>query len=149
MRLGKSPYMHLAQGEYSGIYIGRFFRIRLMEHTLISVTGRSWLVSIYSGDNKDFILDLFVDFGKTGYIVTYGVLVACRTGADHNDKFIDLSGNDVLEFGVSFSLHSNKMTGKRHYIPHFFRCWNVLLVYETHISSAPFRFYILDRFMRP
>ena len=130
--------MHFTQGKYASINICCFFRVWLMEHSFISISRCPGFVCIDPWDDKDFILNLFVNFCKTRNIVAYSVFITGGTRSYHKNKFVCFSRNNVLKFRITFVFNSCEMAGKRHDIPDFIGCWNILFVYETHKISAPF-----------
>ena len=60
-----STHVHLADRDQSGKKVRFFLRIRLMDHSLVSFTGRTWFVCVNTRDDKDFILDFFLNFAKS------------------------------------------------------------------------------------
>ena len=94
--------LHLPHGNKTGKKIGLFFRIRLMYDSLIALTGCSGLIGVYSGNQDQLVLYLFVYLCKTGHIFADSILIICGTGTDDHEKLVAFAGNDISDLTVSF-----------------------------------------------
>ena len=63
--------VHMTDCNNSRIKIRCLIRIRLMEHSFISLAGRSWFICINSWNNHQFIFYFFIDFCQTIHILTH------------------------------------------------------------------------------
>ena len=97
--------VHLTNGDDACQHILAFFRIRLMEHSLIADALGPWLVRIDSRNDENLILDLLLHLHKAGHIFQHRILAVGRARPDDKKKAIILSIENILDDPVAFLLH--------------------------------------------
>ena len=94
--------VHLTDGNQTGKHIRSFFRIWLVNHTLVTFACCTWFICINSRNDQNFIFDFFLNFAETEKIVTYSIFVVRRTRSDDGKKFIGFPGKNITDFLISF-----------------------------------------------
>ena len=67
---GKSTFldcmnMHFTDSNQSCEHVRSFLRVRLMNYSLIALTGSSWFICIYARYDYNLIINFFLNFGKS------------------------------------------------------------------------------------
>ncbi len=128
--------MELSHRDDACEYIRLLFRIRLMDETLVALSGRARLVCIDTRDQKDPVADLVLYLRKAVDVIEYRVDIVCRAGADDQNKFIRCAGKDVADFRVTFFLDFYDPVRERVHFFHFRR--NRKLFYKIHSHCTVF-----------
>ena len=90
---GKSTFldcmnMHFADSNQSCEHVRSFLRVRLMDHTLVSLTGSTRFIGVNTWNDQNFVFDLFLDLAETQKIVTDSIFIVSRAWTDDCEKFI-------------------------------------------------------------
>ena len=83
-----NSHMHLTNCNDSGKKVGRFVRVWLVKHSLVAVTGSTWLIGINSRNNHQFVRYFICDCFQSAYIFADSIFVISRTRSHKDDKFI-------------------------------------------------------------
>ena len=87
------------------VRIRSLFRIRLMDHTFVSVSGGTRFVCINARDDQEFVLKILLYSGKTAKIIHHGFLIVSGAGSDDNDKFAGFTGKYFADFFIFVCLY--------------------------------------------
>ena len=136
IRAGKTGFLKRAHMQFPNSYdtlenIGFFVWIRLMEHTLVTVSGRSGLIRINARNDKNFILYLFLNLYKSGNIVEYTVLIVRGARSDYKHQFVRFSAQYILGFNISRFYKLCHFSIQRIHLLDFH--WNGKLSFKHHI----------------
>ena len=139
--------MELSHRDDACEYIRLLFRIRLMDETLVALSGRARLVCINTRDQKDPVADLVLYLRKAVDVIEYRVDIVCRAGADDQNKFIRCAGASTSRISASrFFLISTTRVRERVHFFHFRR--NRKLFYKIHshctVPTLALRFYYCE-----
>ena len=90
---GKSTFldcmnMHFTDSNQSCEHVRSFLRVRLMDHTLVSLTGSTRFIGVNTWNDQNFVFDLFLDLAETQKIVTDSIFIVSRAWTDDCEKFI-------------------------------------------------------------
>ena len=77
------------------------FRVRLMNHSLVSFTGRSRLVGVDTRNDDTFVFDLLLNRNQAVQIIHNSCLVVSGTWSDDNQKTVVFSGDNIGDFFIS------------------------------------------------
>ena len=101
--------MKVADGMKAVSHAGAFFRIRLVKHTLITVSGGSGLVGVDSGNQDQLILGILLKLYQTAGIIQDGILIVSRAGTNDNKKLVALSADCFFNFFIPLCLGSSAL----------------------------------------
>ena len=87
------------------VHIRLCFRVRLMQHTFVTLTGGAGLVGIDSRNDNDFVRDLIRNFAQSGDILQNRLAMVSRAWADYKDKFIRLPIEHRFDVGISLGFY--------------------------------------------
>ena len=79
---GQRTDVHMAHRDQTVQEILFFFRVGLMNNTLVAVAGGTGLIGVNSRNQDQAVGYLVVDFCKTVDIIADRILVICRAGTD-------------------------------------------------------------------
>ena len=118
VRTGKTCLLNSVLVELSYLdnalkHIRLLFRVRLMKHTLVSRTRCTRLTCINSRNDKDFVVNLFLNFRKSVNIIKYRFRLVRRTRADNQYKLVALTLENLFYFFISCLFFNNCFFGKR------------------------------------
>ena len=97
-------HMELTYRNKPLIHIRFFLRIWLMQHPLVAASCGSRLICVYTGNDKESVLDLLIDPGQTLHVLADSVLPIRRAGPDNDKKFITLSLQYVRDLFILLCL---------------------------------------------
>ena len=82
---GLAEYLHVQAADRAdpGEHIGPLLRVRLMQHALIALTRRTWLVRIDTWHDHDLILHLVRNLLQAIAVLEYRIRMICRTWSDN------------------------------------------------------------------
>ena len=113
------PDVHFPHGDESGQKVGLFFRIRLVDDTLVAFPGGSWLVGVDPWDQDQLVLYLPADACQSGDIIADRVRVVGGAGADDDQEPVVLSGQHRSDFGIPGLFYLGESGGQRKLLPDF------------------------------
>ena len=117
--------------------VGGTVRIGLNEHSLIPHALGAGLIRIDSGDQNQLILNPFVELSEPGNIFENGRALVSGTGADDEEHFLALAGNDGFYLLVAFVFELFKRFGKRRFRDKLLRFRDIALFLQ-HIRNSFF-----------
>ena len=89
------------------------FRIRLMNHSLVSFTGSTWLVGINTWNDDAFIFNLLLDRNQTVQVIHDSRLIICGTRSDDYEKSVVCASDHVADLFISLCFFCCIFRGKR------------------------------------
>ncbi len=96
--------MELSDGNQAFQQVGCGFRIRLVNHSFIALSGGAGLIRIDSGNYDAFILDFFLYRNQTVQIVHNRGFIVSGARPDNNQEAVIGPGNDVADFLIPLCL---------------------------------------------
>ena len=108
---GKSAFldsadMHFPDRHKAGQHIGFLFRVRLVDHTFISLPGSTGFICVNPRNDQNFIGNFFLDIPEPEKIVAHGVLIICGAWSDDGKEFIRFSRKNIPDFLIPRFLQS-------------------------------------------
>ena len=83
-----NSHMHLTDRNNSGKKVRSFVRVRLMEHSFVTVACSTWLIGINSWDDHQFVRYFIRNCFQSAHIFADSIFVISRTRSYKDDKFI-------------------------------------------------------------
>ena len=105
--------MQMADCNQARQKVGRFFRIRLVEHPLISFAGGTRLIGIDSRHQDHLIPDSLLDGHQTADVITHRLLIVRRAGADNDYKPVAPPTDGILQLPILLFLALRHFRGNR------------------------------------
>lgn len=102
-RFADDAGIHFTDGDDAAQHVFLAFRVRLMEHALIADADGTGFAGVDARDDKDFILDLFLDLDQAMNIVEDSRFIVSRAGPDDEQETAIFASQDVLDFSSSIS----------------------------------------------
>ena len=110
------------------------FRVRLMNHSLVSFTGSTWLVGINTWNDDAFIFNLLLDRNQTVQVIHDSRLIICGTRSDDYEKSVVCASDHVADLFISLCFFCCTSLGKRVHSLDFLRDWQLFVKCESHNS---------------
>ena len=94
--------MKLPNGNDACQHVFFLFRIRLVEHPLVTDPLGTGLVGIDTGNEEQLVLDLLLHLCQTVHVIQNGVLAVSGARTDDQKELVALSGEDICDLAVPF-----------------------------------------------
>ena len=111
--LPDSSYMHFSDGVKALEHVWCLCRIRLMEHSFVTITSSSWLVSIYTWNDQYLILNFICNLCKTILIIANSILIICWTRSDDKYKSVIIAYENFSDLFISSGFDGFQLAWKR------------------------------------
>ena len=80
--------MHFADSNQSCEHVRSFLRVRLMDHTLVTLACSTWFIRINARNDQNLICYFVLYFAKAKKIIADRILIISRTWTNDRKKFI-------------------------------------------------------------
>ena len=137
--------MELTYSDDAAEHIRMAVWIRLVEHSLVAVSGGPRFVCVYTRDHDYFFCDLIRNLSESGNIVKHRFALICRTRSDYKDELTALSCENVTDLTVTLLLYLRHFGSYRIFGFDILRNGELSVKFHVHNGIRPFLLYIGSR----
>ena len=107
--------------------------IRLVQKTLVAVSGCTRFIGIHARDDKKVVFHFFLDAGETRQIIHHTDLIVGRTRSDDQQALLAFAGKNIPDLLIPFFFDPAHIFGQREKILDLH--WNRQFPFKIHIHK--------------